>query len=282
MRKYLPQVSLLLTMIFTLPISKSPAQPITEHWQFSIAHEEHLSDIGANSEAITKQNRQIYKASRNTIYSWGRINTALHFDDPFKSGSSNSFLDAEGIGAYAGVRAFNTLHYDLNFKDLNFWLYNAFISSYFIVENNNYIGISYDFSVGDFKFTPTLGYNYTISVKSPINGSEKFGTYVPEGTNDISSAIMTLSGSGPLNIIPSYPIMLSLQYEAKFGRDAFYNAVSNNPNNKNYGHYLRFCMSFPIYKQWSLSTAYISKYNVTGYGSDGDGNIAEIAINYSW
>ncbi|MGI2260481.1 hypothetical protein [Shewanella sp. GXUN23E] len=253
---------------------------LEEHWIFSIANESHLSDTGLGSEAMTKQDRQIYKLIRNSKYSWGDYDTAIHFDDPFKMGSSNSFLDQEGVGAYTGVRFFSTLNKNLYNSKLNFWLYNAFISSYYIVENNNYIGFSWDTELFGFKVRPALGYNYTISVKSPINGKDKFGVHVDDGTNGISSGIFMLTASRNIPISQDYQIGVGLLYEAKFARDSMYNAVSNNPNDTGYGHHLRLGFTFPIYDNFSASATYISKYNVTGYGSDGDGNIFEAAISY--
>ncbi|QQX80877.1 hypothetical protein JK628_03095 [Shewanella sp. KX20019] len=254
------------------------AELLTRTSSLSLVQETHISDVG-NSQAPVKYNKAGLNFNQFSKYDWGGWLLGIDAVDPFATGASNDFLDSINAGAYAEYRIRSTIHKDIGDSNFNWWMYNFMVANQFMLENNNYIGFSYDLEFAGFQIKPAIGYNITVNTNNPNSNTQKYGITVNGETEVITSYVATAIIFRPFSV-GDYTFFFKGYYEGQFQRDSEYNAYAGQINDEEYGHQIRLGLQFPISQKLSAGITFVDKLNFGGYGEDGE--VIEFNLEYNF
>ncbi|MGR3972777.1 hypothetical protein [Shewanella sp. 1180_01] len=269
-------ISLLALSIISSSVFASSSN---EFQALTLRYDKQLTEIGLNSDngftkGLAKYDRIIIDYMHLANYDWGSNSIIIQWDDPFAMGSGNSFLNkkgspSKGVGAYASFRAFLDTNINIENSDFSLWSYNYFISNEFMVESNNYFGLSYEININDFIITPKIGYNITINQNNPFQGAINpiTGQYVDYGTKVIRSGAAVITANKNFKF-KNFEFNFNAFYESQFGRSSEYNSYAANLNDSSYGHLLRLGVQIPLSKSFSYGITLQNIHNFGGYGNN--------------
>lgn len=206
---------------------------------------EHLLDAEGNNPNLYDQPYLVL--GHSTSAHWGDITGWVRLENP-----TNSANNQNGVDAGSTTKIWLKIDYNISESPFNIWSQSFTNANKTVVEQDVYLGASYDIKFGKLKGTFGLGMQYA------------YGSFTPTGKsfNGVSGAATTLVLGYP--ITPEW--FTKLYYEAQFNRSAEHKDVLSYDS---YGHQLVLGIDYRFNPQFFVGTSYKHRQSWGGAINDG-------------
>ncbi|MDR8525646.1 outer membrane protein OmpK [Shewanella fidelis] len=193
-----------------------------------------------------------------TIADWGSMTGWLRFENPLDSAENQ-----QGVDAGATTKAWLKLDYNLGDSPFNIWGQSFTCANKPWMEQNFYLGGSYDVSLGKLKGTIGLGMQYA------------YGSFSPTGKS------FNGASGGATTIMLGYPLtsewFAKAYYEAQFDRSDEHREVFGFDS---YGHQAIIGIDYRFNSQFFVSTLYKHRKSWGGALNGGGELLFEAGYNF--
>ena len=198
-----------------------------------------------------------------TTASWGEFVAVVELDDYFLSGENDDH--AKGKDSFSTVRTVFDAHLNIGEeKGLNVWLQNFNIAQPTIIENEMFVGVSYDLELGGFTIRPRAAVQYynLIHMKpyEAVNG---------DGSSQFSGFNGYIAG---VDISKRFEMKLPLSFtfigDYFGGYDNEY--LTKSLSMDDYSYNLNLVVNAHVTKNFTVAIEATKKYNMSGFGENGE------------
>lgn len=217
---------------------------------------EHLLDAEDNNPNLYDQPYLVL--GHSTFADWGSLTGWLRLENPLDTAENQ-----QGKDAGATTKVWLKLDHNLGKTPFNFWAQSFTCANKPWMEQNLYLGASYDVSVGKLKGTAGLGMHYG------------FGSFSPTG-----ASFNGVTG-GAVTVLLGYPIdnnwFAKFYYEAQFGRSDEHEQTFGY---EDYGHQAVIGLDYRINSDWVIGGLYKHRQSWGGSLNKGGELMFEAGYNF--
>lgn len=228
---------------------------------FSVNYDMNIEDT--MEENAAKYDRVWFGYVNATAASWGEFVAVLELDDYFLNG--NNDIHANGKDSFSTVRTVFDAHLNIGEeKGLNVWLQNFNIAQPAIIENEMFVGVSYDIELGGFTILPRVAaMYYNLIHMKPYEAVHGDGTSQFSGFNGYIVGI---------DVSKRFDLALPISF--KFVAD-YYNGYDDEYLTKSlsmddYSYNINLVVNTHVTDDFTVAIEATKKYNMSGFGENGE------------